>query len=66
MVDEATLERAREDLVLVVDKHPDTLVLKQTDDTGAEVDNLLVRVGDTFFQDPLLDAPTCLFVKETE
>ena len=66
MVDEATLEGAVEDILLVLDEHTDTLVLEFADDTGAQVDNLLIIVGNPLVDNALTDALLDIFIEETE
>ena len=66
MVDEATLEGAVEDVLLVLDEHTDALVLEFADDTGTQVDNLLIVVGNPLVDNPLTDALLDIFIEETE
>ena len=66
MADEAALEGARQDLVLMVAEHPDTLALEQADDTGPQINHLLIGVGDPLVDDTLVDETTGVFIEETE
>ena len=66
MVDEAALEGAVEDVILMLYEHTDTLVLEFANDTRTQVDNLLVIVGDAFVDDTLEDALLDIFLEETE
>ena len=66
MVDEATREGTAEYLVFMCHEGVDALVLQFTDDTGTQIDNLLVFIGELFALYALQDMLLCLWVEEVE
>ena len=66
MVDEAALEGAVQDFVLMVNEGLHTFVLQFADDAGTHIHNLFVGVAQLLVLDALEDALTVLLVKEAQ
>ena len=66
MVDEAALETPVEDVVLMFYEGAYALILKFADDAGAQVDHLLVVVGELFLFYASQNAFLSGFIEESE
>ena len=66
MVDEATREGAAEYLVFMLDEGVNAFVLQFADDTGTQIDNLLVFVCELFTLYALQNMLLRLLVEEVE
>ena len=66
VADEATLELAVENLLLMLHKSPHAFVLQQSHHAGAHIHNLLVAVRYILVFQPLQDVVSPVLVKESE